>query len=105
MTAARPFLSPAPASAALGSRVMTNTLLGGVLRSRMSAISWTCRFARRRQPNSARLSMRSVHPAGQDRLADLPTSDMLSILLAASGVHPGQLQFKGDRLEVSGAAH
>jgi hypothetical protein len=45
------------------------------------------------------------HPAGQDRLADLPTSDMLSILLAASGVHPGQLQFKSDRLEVSGAAH
>jgi hypothetical protein len=45
------------------------------------------------------------HPAGQDRLADLPTSDMLSILLAASGVHPGQLHFKNDRLEVSGAAH
>jgi hypothetical protein len=45
------------------------------------------------------------HPAGQDRLADLPTSDMLSILLAASGVSPGQLEFKRDRLEVSGAAH
>lgn len=45
------------------------------------------------------------HSAGQDRLADLPKSDMLSVLLAASGVHPGQLRFKSDRLEVSGAAY
>jgi hypothetical protein len=45
------------------------------------------------------------HPAGQDRVADLPTQDLLAILLAASGIHPGRVRFKGDRLEVSGAAH
>lgn len=45
------------------------------------------------------------HDAGTDRLLDLPSADLLSILLAASGVHPGTITFGTDRLEISGAAH
>lgn len=46
-----------------------------------------------------------AHEAGRDRLADLPPTDLLGILLAASGVHPRRLVFEADRLEVSGSAH
>jgi len=44
------------------------------------------------------------HPAAQDRLGDIPVEDLLRIMLAASGVGPGRLEIRGDRLEVSGAA-
>jgi hypothetical protein len=39
-----------------------------------------------------------------DRLEDVPTRDLLAILLAASGVHPDRIDLRPDRVEVSGAA-
>jgi hypothetical protein len=45
------------------------------------------------------------HKAGTDRLADLSTTELLAILLAASGVHPGRIELEADRLEISGSVH
>lgn len=45
------------------------------------------------------------HAAGEDRLGDLAIEDLLAVLLAASGVHPGRIDFKSDRLEISGSTH
>ncbi len=44
-------------------------------------------------------------PVAADRLEDVPTSALLGILLAASGVHPGRIDLRPDRIEVSGTAH
>ena len=40
-----------------------------------------------------------------DRLEDIPTRDLLAVIVASSGVHPGRIDLRPDRVEVSGAAY
>ena len=44
------------------------------------------------------------HPSGRDRIEELPWLDRIRIILAASGVEPGNVATRADRLEVVGTA-